>query len=218
MPTTEAFWRQIEAYNEATWPVQVVMVIVAATLTYFVFAKSSASINNLLKGFLSFAFAWNGIVFFVIFAKSPMSTFFSAPLFVIVAILFTVDLFAKKTQFGLPKAKWSKYLTIFWVLLALLYPLIGWALGHAYPQTCTPVMPCPITVFALALLAAAIPKVDKKVYILALPWALMALPKCLGTLDCYEDCVLFGAGVYALVMLVKSWKAIGENQREEDSM
>ena len=71
-------------------------------------------------------------------------------------------------------------------------------------------MPCPTTVFALALLAAAIPKVDKKVYILLLVWALPAFGKCLGGFDLYEDCVLFWTGVYALIMLIKNWKVIGK--------
>ena len=55
-------------------------------------------------------------------------------------------------------------------------------------------MPCPTTVFTLALLAAAIPKVDKKVYILLLLWALPAFSKCLGALDLYEDWILFWEG------------------------
>jgi hypothetical protein len=67
-------------------------------------------------------------------------------------------------------------------------------------------MPCPLTVFALALVAAAMPHVDRKVYVFLLPWALMGLPKCLGALDCYEDCILFAAGVYYLIVLIKSWK------------
>ena len=165
-----------------------------------------------MKGFLSFVFVWDGIVWFLIFAKSPMSTFFG-PLFVIVAILFAVDIFMKKIEFRLPDVKWQRYITIFWVLLAFLYPVIGLALGHYYPKTCTPMMPCPLTVFAIALVTAAIPKVDKKVYVLLLPWALMGLPKCLGALECYEDCILFIAGVYGLIMLVRNWKAIGKNQK-----
>jgi len=67
-------------------------------------------------------------------------------------------------------------------------------------------MPCPLTVFALALVAAAMPHVDRKVYVFLLPWALMGLPKCLGALDCYEDCILFAAGAYSLIVLIKSWK------------
>lgn len=204
---TETFWTQVGAYNEATSLVQLILVIAAVVLTYRVFARPGAKTDVLMKAFLAFAFAWNGVVFFLIFARNPISTFTGVPLFMVVAVLFAVDIFTKKTQFRLPGAKWKKGLTIFWVLLAFSYPLIGWALGHVYPKTCTPMMPCPLTVFALALVAAAAPKVDRKAYTFLLPWALVGLPKCLGALDCYEDCILFAAGVYGLIMLIQSRKS-----------
>jgi hypothetical protein len=201
-------------YNEATLVVQILMIIAAAGLTYLVFAKSSGRANTIMKIFLSFAFAWNGIVFFLIFAWSIASAFFSV-LFIIVAVLFAMDIFKKRTEFRLPTTKWQRYLTIFLILLVFLYPVIGMALGHPYPQACMPMAPCPLTVFAIALVAAAIPQVDRKVYAFLLPWAIMGLPKCLGALDCYEDCILFAAGVYGLVLLVKNWKIIGGRYRDE---
>ena len=214
MPTTETFWNQMGAYNEATFPVQIALIVLAIALTYFVFAKPSNMANNLMKAFLSFAFAWNSIVFFLIYAEGPISTFFGASLFIIVAILFFVDISTKKISFRLPGVKWQKYLTIFWILLMFLYPIIGFALGHPYPKTCMPMAPCPLTAFAIALVAAAIPRVNRKVYLALLAWALMGLPKCLGALGCYEDCILFGAGVYGLTMLIKNWKVIGREYKQ----
>ena len=35
-------------------------------------------------------------------------------------------------------------------------------------------------------------------------WPIMALPKCFGGLDCWEDCILFASGVYGLVELVRN--------------
>ena len=46
-----------------------------------------------------------------------------------------------------------------------------------------------------------------KVFVALLPWALMALPKCFGVLDCYEDCILFASGIYGLVILIANWRA-----------
>jgi FtsH-binding integral membrane protein len=202
------------AYNEATLPVQIVMMIVAVVLTYFIFTKPNARANALMKSFLSFAFAWNGVVFFLVFAWNIISAIASA-LFIIVAILFALDIFERRTEFRLPAAKWQRYLTVFLILLVFLYPLIGLALGHPYPQTCMPMAPCPLTVFAIALVAGAIPQVDRKVYAFLLPWAILSLPKCLGALDCYEDCILFAVGVYGLVLLTKNWNVIGARHRDE---
>jgi len=212
----ENWWSISERYNNAIFPVQIVIMVIGVILTYFLFAKPNTRTNNLMKAYLAFTFAWNGIVFFLIFGKELPGTFLGAPLFIITPVLFAVDIFTKKTEFKLPNARWHKYLTIFWVLCAFLYPLIGLPLGHLYPRSCMfGVFPCPTTVFALALLAAAIPKVDKKVYTLLLIWALPSVGKCFGVLDLYEDCVLFVAGVYGLIMLVKNWKVIGKDGKEK---
>jgi hypothetical protein len=205
------------AYNEATLPIQIIMMIAAAVLTYFIFTRRNARANAVMKSFLSFAFAWNGIVFFLVFAWSIISAIASA-LFIIIGILFAMDIFRKKTEFRLPVTKWQRYLTVFLIVLVFLYPLIGMAFGHSYPQTCMPMAPCPLTVFAIALVAAAIPQVNRKVYAFLLPWAILSLPKCLGALDCYEDCILFVAGVYGLVLLVRNWKVIGRSQRDEQKL
>jgi hypothetical protein len=206
MISTETFWTRVAAYNEMTWPLQLLMVGAAAALTYMVFARPSPRTDRWVKAFLSFAFAWNGVVVFPFFLKNPVSMFTGTPLFIIVAGLFAVDIFTQKTQFRLPDAGWRRGLTILWILLAFLYPLIGWPLGHTFPRVLTPVFPCPLTVFALALVAAAAPNVDKKVFVFLLPWALMGLPKCFGALDCYEDGILFAAGVYGLIELIRNWK------------
>lgn len=52
MPTTETFWNQMGAYNEATFPVQMIMIVIAVILTYFVFTKPNTKTNILMKVFL----------------------------------------------------------------------------------------------------------------------------------------------------------------------
>jgi len=79
------------------------------------------------------------------------------------------------------------------------------AVDHRYPKTRMPMAPCPLTAFAIALVTAAIPKVDRKVYMFLLPWAIIILPKCLGAFDCYQDCIIFISGVYGLVFLTRNW-------------
>jgi hypothetical protein len=205
---TTTFWNHIAAYNTATWPIQIVMIAAAVYLTYRVFAKQGPATDVWMKAFLAFAFAWNGTVLFLVFLRNPISMAIGTPLFVIVSILFVVDIFAKKTHFGLSKGKWMRGFTVAWIVLTFLYPLVGWPLEHVYPKVLLPMFPCPLTVFAIALVAAAVPNADKKGFIALLPWGLLSLPKCFGALDCYEDCVLFTGGVYGLIVLIKNWKSI----------
>jgi len=217
MTSTAEFWNRVAEYNEATWPISVAMTIGAAFLTLRLFARSGAKTDIWTKVFLSFAFAWNGLRFFLISVKNPISTFIGAPVFIVIAVLFAVDLRTPKTRFRLPETTWKRGITIFWITLVFLYPVIGWPLGHVYPKMLLPMFPCPLTVFAIALVAAAAPNADKKLLILLLPWALLGLPKCFGALDCYEDCILFASGVYGLVALIRNWKT-GRGQVREPSL
>ena len=181
--SAETFWARVALYNETWWPVQAVLILVAVFLTYRVIAKPGRRTDVWMKAFLSFA------------------------LFVGVTILFAVDIWTQKTAFRMPHAPWARALTIAWLALTALYPLVGWVfLGHGYPQTLLPTMPCPLTVFAITLVAAAAPRADRKVFVALLPWALLGLPKCFGIMDCYEDCILFASGVYGLVILIRTWR------------
>jgi hypothetical protein len=215
MLSTEEFWTQVGVYNEATWPITIAMIVAAAFLTFRVFWRPGARSDRWMKAFLGFAFAWNGIVFFLVSVKNPISMFTGAPLFIIISLLFVVDIWTGKTHFRPPEATWKKGLTALWILLVFLHPVVGWPLGHLYPKTLLPMFPCPLTTFAIALVAAAAPQVDKKVFIALLPWALMALPKCFGALDCYEDCILFASGVYGLVELIRNRKHQQAEARED---
>ena len=222
MTSTATFWNHVAAYNQALWPVMIIMIAVAAFLTYRVFFKPGARTDLWMKLFLSFLFAWNGIVFFLVYVQNPISMFTGAPLFIILALLFALDIRTPKTRFRAPEGKWKKAVTVLWLLLVFLYPVIGWPLGHVYPRVLLPLFPCPLTVFAIALVSAAAPDVDKKILVLLLPWALMALPKCFGALDCYEDCILFASGVYGLVELIRTWKVrrieTGDEPRMQQSV
>lgn len=214
MTDSQLFWTRVAEYNQATLPLTILMTIAAAFLAYRVFFQPGPRTDAWMKTFLCFAFAWNGVIFFLVFLRNPISMFTGAPLFLLVASLFAIDIFAKKTLFRLSEAGWKKGLTILWVALVFLYPLVGLPLGHTYPQMLLPTFPCPLTVYAIAFVAASAPNVDKKVFILLLPWALMGLPKCFGALDCYEDCILFAAGAYGLIELVRNWKAQPANWDE----
>jgi hypothetical protein len=208
--STETFWTGVSAYNQATWAVQVMLVVAAAYITHQVFIKPGAGTDILVKGFLSCTFAWNGIVFFLLFIRNPISMFTGTPLFIALSILFAADIFSGKTHFRPPQEAWKRSLTIIGIALVFLYPVIGLLFGHRYPEMLLPMFPCPLTVFAIMLVATAAPKVDRKIFVLLLPWALMSLPKCFGALDCWEDCILFMSGAYGLIELIRTWKLFPE--------
>lgn len=209
MKSAELFWNQIALYNESTFLFELLMIFAGVILTGLLYWKPSSLYNSLMKIFLAFSFAWQGIVFFWCFDKSPIGMFFAGPLFLVIASLFLTDVVLKKIEFTLPQAKGARYATfVWWGLVVIGYPAISFLLGHRYPRLTTPYMPCPLTVFALSLLTSSLPRIDPKVYILLLVWAALGLPKVFGLFDVREDSILFAAGVYGLVLLIQKWQDI----------
>jgi hypothetical protein len=208
MIPTEEFWAQVDAFNSATWIIQAVWLTAVLVTIFLVFTRRTARADTALKVLLAFAFFWDGIVFFLMFARGPFYYFFGAPLFILIAVLFAADIFRNKIEFKLPDGWLPRRAALFWISAWLLYPLAGMVFGRVFPRVCTPMDPCPLTLLSVALLAAALPKVSRALYILLLPWALLGLPKALGMYQCYEDGILFLSGVYGVIMLAINWKPL----------
>ena len=204
MIEAEKWWGVLESYNVAIFPMQIVMIILAAISACILFARPGTKTNILMKGFLVFSFAWIGLVFFLILGKELPARYFQTFLFLVIAALFAVDIFRGKIEFRTPEKRWQRYLTISLLITVFLYPLIGMLFGHHYPRmVIMGTFPCPTTAFALVLLIAALPKVNIVVYILLLFWAipfpiLFQIPK----FGCYEDSIMLAIGIYGLIMLV----------------
>jgi hypothetical protein len=212
MISAEAWWSIIEAYGARIWPAQAVFYIVAILLTGWLLLKPGQFQNWIIKLYLSIAFAWNGIVFFLILAKDitgdSYGNYLFGSIFIIVSVLFALDLFRQKMQFSLPAAGWHKYATLVLMLLVFCYPLFGIAFGHHFPSLIIPgTFPCPTTAFGLIMLTTALPRVNKIAYILLLLWAIpfppfIQIPK----YGVYEDAIMFISGIYSLILLLRYWK------------
>lgn len=220
MTIVEIFWSNLVTYNNAIFPFQIITLIVAVVLTVFLFAKPGGTINKLMKAYLAFTYAWIGVVFQFIFAPPEFRIGFliSGIVLIMIALLFVIDIFAEKIEFKLPKTRGKKYLTLFWVVFAFsLYPLIEWFLGHPYPGVpLFGVLFCPTTIFSIALLAGAIPKVDKKVFVLLAVAAILTGISAPVSYHIYVDIMLLAAGVYGLVTLIKNWRVIGKGRSLEE--
>jgi hypothetical protein len=212
MISAEQWWSIIEAYGAQIWPAQVVFFIIAVLLIGWLLLKPGRIHSLFMKLYMAIAFAWNGIVFFLILAKeitgANYGNYFFGFLFILVSALFVIDLFRKKMLFSFPNAAWRKYVTIGMMLLIFCYPLFGIAFGRSYLSLITPgTFPCPTTALGLLVLTTSLPRVDKIAYILLLFWAVpfppfLQLPK----YGVYEDTIMFVSGIYSLILLLRYWK------------
>jgi len=211
----EEFWSIMEAYGARIRPAQTVFYIAAILSVGWLFLKPGRIQSLLAELYLSIAFAWNGIVFFLILAKGmagdSYGNYFVGCVFIIVSVLFAVDLFRQKMRFSLPTAGWRKYATLVLMLLVFCYPLFGIAFGHSFTSLIVPgTFPCPTTALGLLLLTTALPQVDKIIYILLLFCAIPSPPLVqIPKYGVYEDAILFATGVYSLVLLLRYFKGDG---------
>lgn len=211
MLSAEQWWGIIGAYGAAVWPAQAIFFGVAAALVLYLIFKPGKVATTLMRLYLVLAFAWNGAVFFMTLGRDLAGNYFFGSLFILVAILFAVDLFRGRIQFRHPEAQWQRYLTMVLLLIVFCYPLVSLLVGHYFPRVLIPgTFPCPTTALALLLLTTALPRVDKIMYIILLFWAIpfppfIQIPK----YGVYEDSIMFIVGIYSLVMLVRHWKNDG---------
>jgi len=211
MITLETWFGNFEAYNTTWLPVIIISWLVLVIITYLLFVKPSNKTNLLMKVCLAFIFAWNGIVFFFRYMTSTAIPG-GIPMLVI-AFLFTVDIFRNKITFRIPEERWQKYLTLFLIVWALgLYTIATWITGHSYPRGPILIAPCPMTIFAITLLSAAMPTLKTNKYLISvhfiflLWWAFfsgLGAPIYFGF---YVDLSLFATGIYGLGMLVRYWR------------
>jgi hypothetical protein len=212
MIPAEEWWKIIERYGTQIYPIQIIFYIIVILLIGWLISKPSKLQNIFLKLYLSIAFAWNGIVFFFILAKditgNSYGNYLFGSIFIIVSILFTIDIFRQKMQFLFPAAGWRKYVTLILMLLVFCYPLLGVTLRHNLASLIIPgTFPCPTTAIALLVLTTALPKVNKIAYILLLLWAIPFTPFIqIPKYGVYEDSIMFVIGVYSLILLLIYWK------------
>ena len=208
MLSAEEWWGILEVYGSRVWPAQAVFFVAAVLFVLLVLLKPGRITNTLMKLYLAMSFGWIGIVFFITLGKGLKGNYVFGSLFVIVAILFAVDLLRVKMDFRLTPMVWQRYVALLLLLIVLCYPLFSMAFGHHFPRVIVPgTFPCPTTALALVLLTISLPRVDKIIYIILLFWAipfppLIQIPK----YGVYEDTIMLVIGIYSLVMLVKNWK------------
>ena len=206
--TRDAFIAVFASYNEATWPVQVLAYGIGASLAALLFRPTETA-GRLIAGGLSLMWLWTGIAYHAIFF-SPINeaAYGFAVLFVAeAAMLVYVGVIRGRLRFGLPRdaAGWLGAALIFYA--ALLYPVIGVATGHHYPQM--PMFgttPCPVVLFTFGMLLLARPPVTAWLLIVPFGWSLIGGSAAI-LLSIAQDWVLLLSGAASVPLILLANRA-----------
>ena len=171
--TAEQFFDVFAAYNELIYPAQwlliVLAVIICAALLFEPVHNTYISIG------FAVLWAWTGAIYHLYsFTSISGAAYLFGGAFIFEGLLFL--LFG--ACFGgisfRVQADAPGFVGALSVLYALLiYPLIGYILGHQYPKTPTFGAPCPVTIFTLGILLFA-DKCPFYIYAVPLIWSAVA--------------------------------------------
>ena len=196
------FLNIFKEYNETVFPLQIVFYFVAFLCIYLIFTKYKY-VNKIISITLSFFWLWIGVVYHLIFFSTinPAAYIFGA-LFIIQALLFMIwGVFKKNLSFEYKKTTNNVLGVIFLLYALIIYPLLGYQLGHVYPYSPTFGLPCPTTIFTFGLLLFSNKRVPFLLLIIPLIWSVIGFSAAIN-LAIYEDTGLIVAGITAVALLL----------------
>ncbi|HXV99120.1 MAG TPA: DUF6064 family protein, partial [Anaerolineae bacterium] len=151
--TPEQFFNVFAQYNLAVWPLQIVIYLLAITALLLSVKKTRYS-DRIISAILAFFWLWIGIAYHLTFFTSiNQGAYLFAGLFIGQGILFFVTgVWHQKISFKPHLNVYSIAGAVFILYGLLIYPILGYFLGHTYPQSPTFGLPCPTTIFTFGLL------------------------------------------------------------------
>ena len=163
----EQFFDVFRRYNEAVWPSQVVLTLLALGAVALLFFPGR---GRLVAAILAGLWTWMAISYHFAFfrAINPAATLFG------VAFLAGAAAFGwSKLRFAWPGAARGAFGTALIVYALVGYPVLGAMLGQRYPAAPTFGLPCPTTLFTAGMLLFLEAPYPRHVLIVPLVWALI---------------------------------------------
>jgi hypothetical protein len=204
----EQFLQVFSAYNTAIWPGQIFLNGLA--FLAIVLSFKGAATSKLISGILAFLWAWTGVAYHLaFFASINKAAFLFSILCVVQALLFCYAGILKGRLIYQPTATPVSHIGSLLILYSLLiYPVLGYFLGHIYPQSPTFGAPCPTTIFTFGFLLWTAGNVPRFVIIIPALWCLVGTVAAFS-LGIREDLGLLLAGVIAVPILFLRKHSVG---------
>jgi hypothetical protein len=206
--TVEQFLAVFASYNNAIWPAQLLAYLLGA-LAFALSFRGGARSDRTIAAVLAVMWAVTAIGYHLTFfaAINKLAYGFGALFLIESAALAYAGVYRNRLNFGF-QADAASWVGLFFVVYAAaLYPLMGIATGHPYPELpMFGVTPCPVTIFTLGMLLLTVNPPSG--YLLAIPllWSLIGGSAAI-LLQIPQDWLLLASGaITALLLLIRRSK------------
>lgn len=198
----EEFLSVFENYNQSLWPVQIILYGLAFSAIVFLIRNEAGS-SRIVFSILAFLWIWMGLVYHILyFSAINKAAYLFGTLFILQGfIFFYFGVVKQKLEFRADLKLVEVIGIVFMVYALLVYPLLGYSLGHVYPASPTFGVPCPTTIFTFGILLFSVERIQWYIIIIPLLWSCVGFFAALS-LTIKEDFGLVIAGVLASFILL----------------
>jgi hypothetical protein len=201
--SSDQFFGVFVRYNEAVWPLQILLVTAAIVLV--IVALSAPRRSRVVVAGLAALWAYSALVYHVAFfaALTPAAWLFAALFLVEAAVLAWHGLHTRRLHLAVPLDSTARIAGSALILYALVgYPALAQVAGQQYPAVPTFGVPCPTTILTLGVLMWCLRPVPWSVLVVPVAWSLIATVAAL-TFGVVEDFALPVAAALAVVVLAR---------------
>ena len=151
------------------------LVAVGIVLTLLLCFRPTTAVKNAMKVFMALLNFWIAFVYYHIYCEPREYNDLLTLFWAIMGCMWIYDLAARNATLERTGHHTGFALLLF--AMPFIYPLCSLALGREFPMITSPVMPCSVAVFTLALMLAFAERVNIILAMLLGHWALVGLSK-----------------------------------------
>jgi len=202
--TIDQFYAVFRDYNEALWPSQIGLVVLAIAAIIFLFRPRPWT-DAAVSGILAFFWIWIGLAYqLAFFARINPLAYAFAGLAMLGGLAFLWQGVLRRRlrfQWTGDKRAFGGAALIFFALFV--YPAWSWFAGHRYPFMPTFGLPCPTTIFTIGLLAFLKRPYPRSIFIVPILWCLVG-SQAAFLLGVPQDLGLIIAGTAGVILMVRN--------------
>jgi hypothetical protein len=174
--TIDDFLGIFGAYNSAVFPAQIALTFAAYSAVYFVVRGTPCSARAVAV-LLSALWIWSGLVYHIMFFSriNGLAYLFGSVFILQGLITFYYGWHRGRSTFESSAKIYGVTGALIVAYALLLYPLTGYIIGHAYPQTPTFGVPCPVAIFTFGIFLWSKERVPGYLLIIPFLWALVGV-------------------------------------------
>jgi hypothetical protein len=203
----EQFYSVFVQYNDAIWPMQIVLYVIGFG-TVLLMLRARAMESRIISGVLALLWGWAAVTYCFMFFTAISRSGWVIGSVILAGGLWMAWVGSVKNEIRFQVRGDLRDLVggllITYALIA--YPLIGYLVGHRFPAMPTFGVPCPVTIFTVGMLMLTA-SVPRSVFVAPAVWGLFGGSSATFQLGVFQDAGLLIAGVIALVAVVFPSKA-----------